>query len=371
MSLIASPASYLQLHLTGEKTASGFGNVSIADKVPLDMMYMVDPHWFQYPPLDSFWYKVIGIFIFCVGFLSGVGNGLVVYVFTTTPSLRTPSNLLIVNLAFADFCMVFYMTPVMVINSIHEQWSFGPAACTLYGVIGSIFGVTSIWTMVIIALDRYNVIVKGIGGKKLTMTSVSLILLFIWIHAFVWTMAPVFGWNRYVPEGNMTSCGTDYLSKKWKSKSYILVYSVFAYFTPLFTIVWAYYHIVHKVFEHEQAMRDQAKKMNVTSLRADDDGSRAELKIAKVSLMVIALWFLAWTPYLIINYAGIFELWPLSPLGTVLPAVFSKANAVYNPIVYAISHPKYRAALDEKFPCFKKSQSQGDAMSTKTSNTES
>lgn len=54
--------------------------------------------------------------------------------------------------------------------------------------------------------------------------------------------------------------------------------------------------------------------------------------------MVIALWFLAWTPYLIINYAGIFELWPLSPLGTVLPAVFSKANAVYNPIVYAIRY---------------------------------
>lgn len=41
--------------------------------------------------------------------------------------------------------------------------------------------------------------------------------------------------------------------------------------------------MVQKVFEHEQAMRYQAKKMNVTSLRADDDGgTRAEIKIAKV-----------------------------------------------------------------------------------------
>ncbi len=56
----------------------------------------------------------------------------------------------------------------------------------------------------------------------------------------------------------------------------------------------------------------------------------------KVSLMVIALWFMAWTPYLIINYSGIFELLPLSPLGTVTGAVFSKTNAIYNPIVYAI-----------------------------------
>lgn len=36
----------------------------------------------------------------------------------------------------------------------------GPFACELYGMTGSLFGVTSIWTMVFIALDRYNVIVK-------------------------------------------------------------------------------------------------------------------------------------------------------------------------------------------------------------------
>lgn len=49
---------------------------------------------------------------------------------------------------------------------------------------------------------------------------------------------------RYVPEGNMTACGTDYLTKDWSSKSYILVYSIFVYYTPLFTIIYSYYFIV-------------------------------------------------------------------------------------------------------------------------------
>lgn len=80
---------------------------------------------YQYPPLSPIWYKIIGTLIFCVGFLSGLGNGMVVYIFATTPSLRTPSNLLIVNLAFSDFCMVLYMTPVMVYNSIKGTWSLG------------------------------------------------------------------------------------------------------------------------------------------------------------------------------------------------------------------------------------------------------
>lgn len=49
---------------------------------------------------------------------------------------------------------------------------------------------------------------------------------------------------RYVPEGNMTACGTDYLNKDWISRSYILVYSIFVYYMPLFTIIYSYYFIV-------------------------------------------------------------------------------------------------------------------------------
>jgi r-opsin len=32
--------------------------------------------------------------------------------------------------------------------------------CELYGMCGSLFGCVSIWTMTMIAVDRYNVIVK-------------------------------------------------------------------------------------------------------------------------------------------------------------------------------------------------------------------
>lgn len=84
-------------------------------------------------------------------------------------------------------------------------------------------------------------------------------------------------------------------------------------------------------------MREQAKKMNVSSLRSgDQNNTSAEFKLAKVALMTISLWFLAWTPYLIINFAGIFQLVAMDPLYTIWGSVFAKANAVYNPIVYAI-----------------------------------
>lgn len=99
-------------------------------------------------------------------------------------------------------------------------------------------------------------------------------------------------------------------------------------------------------------MREQAKKMNVASLRSSDDANKsAEAKLAKVALITISLWFMAWTPYLVINYVGIFGGPTLTPMCTIWGSLFAKANAIYNPIVYGISHPKYRAALKEKMPC--------------------
>ncbi|BES95401.1 Compound eye opsin BCRH1 [Nesidiocoris tenuis] len=331
--------------------AAALGNRTVVDMVPPEMRHMIDPHWYQFEPMNPLWHGILGFVIFCLGVISVVGNGMVVYIFSSTKTLRTPSNLLVVNLAFSDFLMMTCMFPPMVINCMNETWTFGPLMCELYGMLGSLFGCASIWTMTMIALDRYNVIVKGISAAPMTNKTAMLRILFVWAFALLWTLAPMFGWNRYVPEGNMTACGTDYLTKDWGSRSYILVYSIFVYFLPLFTIIYSYTFILSAVSAHEKSMREQAKKMNVASLRSSDAANTsAEAKLAKVALTTISLWFMAWTPYLVINYAGIFETATISPLYTIWGSLFAKANAVYNPIVYAISHPKYKVALQKKFP---------------------
>lgn len=327
-------------------------NVSVFDKVPADMIHLVDPHWNQFPPLATFWNYMLGLVMIVLGIISWCGNGVVVYIFSTTKALRTPSNLLVLNLAFSDFMMMVIMSPPMVINCFYESWVLGPMMCDIYAMCGSLFGCTSIWTMTMIAFDRYNVIVKGIAQKPMTIKGAILKIFLIYSFALIWTIAPVLGWNRYVPEGNLSSCGTDFLSKSWLSKSYILVYSIFVYYSPLFLIIYSYYFIITTVAAHEKAMREQAKKMNVASLRSSEDTNKsAEAKLAKVALITISLWFMAWTPYLVINYIGIFEGPKLTPMATIWGSLFAKANAVYNPIVYGISHPKYRVALKQKLPC--------------------
>ncbi|XP_028458784.1 melanopsin-A-like [Perca flavescens] len=77
-----------------------------------------------------------------------------------------------------------------------------------------------------------------------------------------------------------------------------------------------------------------------------------EWKMAKVALIVILLYVISWSPYSVVAltaFAGYADI--LTPYMNSVPAVIAKASAIHNPIIYAITHPKYRVALAKYIPC--------------------
>jgi r-opsin len=344
-------------------------NASIVDHLPANMLYMIHEHWYGFPPMKAGWHYILGVTIMLLGIISVTGNGIVLYLMATCRNLRSPNNLLVMNLAFSDFCMMAFMMPTMSANCFGETWILGPLMCEIYGMFGSLFGCGSIWSMVMITLDRYNVIVRGMAAKPLTKTRAVMAILFIWLYSVGWTITPMYGWSRYVPEGAMTGCTVDYVSSNPNNMSYLVTYAIFVYFVPLSIMIYCYTFIVMQVASHEKQLREQAKKMNIASLRANSDNQKtsAEFRLAKVAFTTVILWFMAWTPYLTLAFVGVFtDRSQITPMSTIWGSVFAKASACYNPIVYGISHPKYRAALHEKFKCLgaPEQPSKGDAAST-------
>ena len=67
-------------------------------------------------------------------------------------------------------------------------------ACKIYGCLGAIFGTCSIMTMVVIGYDRYNVIVKGFSGVKITATKVKWI---VKMKSLIRLILPCEGCNDY------------------------------------------------------------------------------------------------------------------------------------------------------------------------------
>ena len=128
-------------------------------------------------------------------------------------------------------------------------------------------------------------------------------------------------------------------------KSYILASCFLTYLMPIIIIVGCYAAIVRAVFHHEDELRQQAKKMNVTSLRTnqDQDAVSAEIRAAKVAVVNVTLWIFAWTPFTAISMLGTWhDNTFVTPLISELPIVCAKTSALYNPIIYALSHPKFR-----------------------------
>ncbi|ROT69179.1 rhodopsin [Penaeus vannamei] len=185
-----------------------YGNYTVVDTVPQSMLHMVHSHWYQFPPMNPLWYGLLGFWMTIMGTLSVAGNFVVIWVFMNTKSLRTPANLLVVNLAISDFFMMLTMTPPLLVNAYWGTWILGAFFCEVYAFLGSFFGCVSIWSMVFITADRYNVIVKGVSAEPLTSGGAMMRIAGTWLFTLAWCLPPFFGWNRYVPEGNMLACGT-------------------------------------------------------------------------------------------------------------------------------------------------------------------
>uniref|UniRef100_A0A0P5V7C4 Class a rhodopsin g-protein coupled receptor gprop1 n=1 Tax=Daphnia magna TaxID=35525 RepID=A0A0P5V7C4_9CRUS len=355
--------------------------LSLVDLVPDDMKALTHPHWNKFPPVNPMWHYLLGLVYILLGAISITGNSLVLHLFTKTQDLRTPANMFVVNLAFSDLCMMISQFPMFVLNCFNGGvWLFGPFLCELYACTGSIFGLCSICTMAVISYDRYNVIVNGMNGKRMTYGRAAGFIAFCWAYAIGWSIPPFIGWGKYIPEGILDSCSFDYLTRDTATVSYTCSLFVSNYCTPLAIIIFCYYHIVGAIIHHEKALREQAKKMNVTSLRsnADQNAQSAEIRVAKVAMINISLWVIMWTPYAAIVLQGaVGNQEKITPLVTILPALIAKCASIANPIIYAISHPKYRLALQAELPwfCINEKPSTGgrgeDSQSTATSNTTS
>jgi len=68
------------------------------------------------------------------------GNYCVIRIFGSTPSLRTPSNMLVMNLAISDLLLVLTMFPEMIYNFwTGGPWRQGEAICYAHAFCGNFF----------------------------------------------------------------------------------------------------------------------------------------------------------------------------------------------------------------------------------------
>ncbi|XP_013876254.1 melanopsin-A [Austrofundulus limnaeus] len=295
---------------------------------------------------------VVALFVFVIGVLGITGNVLVMFAFYSNKKLRKLPNYFIMNLAVSDFLMAFTQSPIFFINCLYKEWMFGATGCKIYAFCGALFGISSMINLLAISIERYLVITRPLqtmhrSSKRRTMFAI----LLVWLYSLAWSLAPLVGWSSYIPEGLMTSCTWDYVTYSAANRSYTMMLCFFVFFIPLGIILFCYLQMFLYIRQTSRELEHLGPKVRKSTL-IQQKSIRSEWKLAKIAFIVIIVYVLSWSPYAcvtLISWAGYANI--LSPYSKSVPAVIAKASTIYNPIIYAMIHNKYRMTLADKVPC--------------------
>ncbi|KAI5732735.1 hypothetical protein M8J76_003591 [Diaphorina citri] len=225
--------------------------------------------WGKFGPTSKEVHFVYGTFLMIIGVAGVVGNSLVLFVFSRYRRLKGPFSAFIINLAISDLCTAcLHFMPAF--SSFQNQWAFGHSGCVFYAFGVGHFGLLSIVILSVIAVERYMVLTtKPFSGTwKITECGARKVCIGAWLYVFCLTLPPLFGWSCYIPEGFMTSCSWDYMSRTMSNRAFYLYLLMFGFILPVAVITYCYVFILHVVLAHGKEMSNLKTTGSYTLLTA-------------------------------------------------------------------------------------------------------
>ncbi|XP_072259086.1 pinopsin-like [Pyxicephalus adspersus] len=281
-------------------------------------------------------YNILAFIMFLNAVFSIFNNLLVILVTMKNPQLRNPINIFILNLSFSDLLMTLCGTTIVISTNYHGYFYLGEKFCVFQGFAVNYFGIVSLWSLTILAYERYNVVCEPVGALKLSAQRGYQGLMFIWLFCLIWAIAPLFGWSSYGPEGVLTSCSIGWEERSWNNYSYLIAYFLTCFIIPVAIIAFSYGSILHSLYKLNRKIEEQGGKTN----------KEEEFRVVVMVLFMVLAFLICWLPYTI--FALIVVINPtlyISPFAATLPTYFAKTSPVYNPIIYIFLNKQHQQSL--------------------------
>ena len=128
---------------------------------------------------------VIAIIASMMSSITIIGNVLVITAFIIDKNLRKYSNYFILNLSIADLLIGLLIPPYAPFLLYNRHWRIGRVACTIWLVLDYVVGSASVLCIVVISLDRYLLVSRGlkyVADQK--VSKAIFIMITVWLIAF-------------------------------------------------------------------------------------------------------------------------------------------------------------------------------------------
>ncbi|XP_017581198.2 teleost multiple tissue opsin 3b [Pygocentrus nattereri] len=248
--------------------------------------------------------------------------------FTRFHFLRTPINLLLLNISVSDMLVCLFGTPFSFAASICGRWLTGAHGCRWYGFANTLFGVVSLVSLALLSYERCCSVLCGSKMDVLDHRKVRLSIAGCWVYSLIWTVPPLFGWSGYGPEGPGTTCSVRWALRTPGSRAYIICLFIFCLVLPLLTIIFCYGRILITVHGAAKVQRTAAQ--------------RREGWVLLMVLIMVSCYLFCWLPYGVVALLGTFgPSGSVSPTASIVPSVLAKSSTVLNPIIYAFFNKQF------------------------------
>ncbi|XP_077351424.1 opsin-3 isoform X1 [Festucalex cinctus] len=280
-------------------------------------------------------YKLLAFAIGTIGVFGFCNNVLVILLYCKFKRLRTPTNLLLVNISLSDLLVSVVGINFTFVSCVKGGWIWSQATCVWDGFSNSLFGIVSIMTLSALAYERY---IRVVHAQVVDFPWVWRAIAHIWLYSLAWTVAPLLGWNRYTLEIHQLGCSLDWASKDPNDASFILLFLLACFFVPVGIMIYCYGNILYTV----QMLRSIQDLQTVQIIKI----LRYEKKVAAMFLLMISCFLVCWTPYAVVSMMVAFGRKSMvSPTLAIIPSFFAKSSTAYNPLIYVFMSIKFRRCL--------------------------
>ncbi|XP_068880906.1 uncharacterized protein [Aphelocoma coerulescens] len=224
----------------------------------------------------------------CLGAVGSLGfcsNLLVLLLFWRFRALRSPINLLLLNIALSDLLGCALGTPL----GLSAGAAAAPgAACAWHGFATALCGIISLISLAVLSYERYCTMTRTTEADTTNYRKTWTGIILSWTYSLLWTVPPLFGWSSYGPEGPGITCSVNWHSKDANNASYIVCLFIFCLVIPFAIIVYSYGKLLCAVRQNSSAVTCAASPGNCLS--CDCPGDRLQTTRAlQVTLRFVQL----------------------------------------------------------------------------------
>lgn len=231
------------------------------------------------PPSELFRYFQLSslTLVAVVGFFSNV---LVLLLFYKRPTLRSFSNRFVLNLSISHFWQCVLVLPTNVISTASDKWLLGNTFCIISGFIFTTLNITSVLSLLLIALDRNCAVNSPLHySMTITKTRTGILIFGTWCLGFLVASPPLYNITEIKYRKNWHMCTLVFQKNDSYSVAYGSVLLVLGFMVPFLTTICVY----SSMFQAAKDNSERARKHSVNSTIVETNIPDSQLKLGGMS----------------------------------------------------------------------------------------